>query len=58
MARFMFIRLERATACMYLLSTRASEVSPAMATPMWSSMVNSFFWYDASSPPDLYAPPR
>lgn len=25
-------------------STRASEVSPAMAIPMWSSMRMSFFW--------------
>lgn len=30
--------------------TRASEVSPAMAIPMWSSILMSFFWYEASSP--------
>lgn len=30
--------------------TRASEVSPEIAMPMWLSMRMSFFWYEASSP--------
>jgi hypothetical protein len=34
--------------------TRASEVKPAMATPRWSSIRISFFWYDASSPVERY----
>jgi len=31
------------------LRTRASEVSPAMAMPTCSSILNTFFWYEASS---------
>ena len=34
------------------LSTRASDVKPAMAIPTWSSIRNIFCWYDANSPVD------
>lgn len=34
---------------MYRDNTRPSAVSPAMATPMWSSTLKIFFWCDESS---------
>lgn len=36
------------------LSTRASEVRPAIAIPTWSSIRNIFCWYDASSPVERF----
>lgn len=38
-----------------LLSTRASDVNPAMAIPTWSSISISFFWYVASSPVERFS---
>lgn len=32
------------------LKTRASDVSPAIAMPTWSSIRYIFCWYEASSP--------
>lgn len=32
------------------LSTRASDVKPAIAMPTWSSIRNIFCWYEANSP--------
>ena len=34
---------------MYRERTRPSAVSPAMATPMWSSTLKIFFWWEESS---------